>query len=343
MVCQLCGKKIGVLRSLTDREFCSTEHRKLARRVSARYARESALYGEYVYDDDLPVVSRRNHSDPKRREQLAKIQAGGALAISMVLIFVLVFSWSSSEGGGGGGNPLAQNNLMGEIAGKERSSAVAGILEAIKRTFPSTPPTRLQDTFQASLNDWVVTNGRRSPLLGAGDWSVREGMVRPGRIRLWQPSLKLADYRFDFDGQIERKGMSWAFRAPNIRNFYATKISVRKTSPEPTYEIVRYSVVNGVEGTRTKLPLPFTLPTSTTWHVEMRVRGDRFSTMVNGQVVDTWSDDRLKAGGVGFFSEPGETAAIHNVNLVESRPSFLDRVFSLGFFLPPQMMAVPLH
>src|SRR5580692_5205575 len=40
MLCFLCGKKIGLLRSLVDQQYCSAEHRKEARLASAQALRD---------------------------------------------------------------------------------------------------------------------------------------------------------------------------------------------------------------------------------------------------------------------------------------------------------------
>src|ERR1700756_2316204 len=40
MLCFLCGKRIGLLRSLVDQQYCSAEHRKEARLASAQARRD---------------------------------------------------------------------------------------------------------------------------------------------------------------------------------------------------------------------------------------------------------------------------------------------------------------
>jgi hypothetical protein len=41
------------------------------------------------------------------------------------------------------------------------------------------------------------------------------------------------------------------------------------------------------------------------------VQGNRVTASVEGQQVDSWTDDLLPAGGVGFFSEAGERARLY--------------------------------
>jgi hypothetical protein len=68
--------------------------------------------------------------------------------------------------------------------------------------------------------------------------------------------------------------------------------------------------------------------------VKVAIKGDRFITTVNGQVVDSWTDSRHRRGGVGFFSEPGEKAVLRWVAVSEPK-SMLQRLMSFGVILPP--------
>jgi len=45
--------------------------------------------------------------------------------------------------------------------------------------------------------------------------------------------------------------------------------------------------------------------------VQVDVKGNHFLTSIEGQLVDSWSDDRFKTGGVGFFTESSEKARLY--------------------------------
>jgi hypothetical protein len=188
------------------------------------------------------------------------------------------------------------------------------------RLGPSTPLT-LHENFGTGLANWV--GGADS----AGTWSRAGDYVLPGKLRLWQPSTRLSNYEMEFLGQIERKGMGWAFRAPDVRNYYGGKLLIVGPGPLPNANLVRFVVLNGHETERLELPLPLTLDRQTDYRVHVSVRGNRFLTAVNGQLVGSWTDARLGTGGVGFFSEPGEQAAIKWVSVSE-RDSMLGRFLS---------------
>jgi hypothetical protein len=61
------------------------------------------------------------------------------------------------------------------------------------------------------------------------------------------------------------------------------------------------------------------------FHVTVDVKGDRVMTSIEGQEVDSWSDDALKVGGVGFFSDVGETARLYWIRVTKNQ-DWLGRV-----------------
>ena len=112
---------------------------------------------------------------------------------------------------------------------------------------------------------------------------------------------------------------------------------ITKPGPLPRAELVRYSVIDGIASAKTKLPLPMVVRTDTVYHVKMNLRSDQFSTLINGQMVDNWSDGRLRTGGVGFFAEAGEIASIRWAS-VASRDNFIGHMLSyFGMLLPMPM------
>jgi hypothetical protein len=144
----------------------------------------------------------------------------------------------------------------------------------------------------------------------------------------------MTDYQLEFSGQIEKKSLGWAYRAIDPNNFYATKITITKPGPLPTADLVRYVTVGGKQADRVNLPLPMVIRNDTLYRVLVTVQGNNFSTAVNGQMVDAWTDSRLPAGGIGFFSEKGEVASLRWVT-VSHRDNFLGRMLSyIGFWAP---------
>ena len=152
--------------------------------------------------------------------------------------------------------------------------------------------------------------------------------------------MKLRDYDLDFQTQIEQRAVGWAYRAKDPKNYYASKIVLERPAPFPVSEIVRYSVIDGREHGRVQLPLPVQLQRGAFYRVRVRIKGDRFITSVNGSVVDSWTDSRLRAGGIGFFTDKGEVASIMGLRVSEER-NVLERIFLPALFASPYLRDLP--
>jgi hypothetical protein len=165
--------------------------------------------------------------------------------------------------------------------------------------------TVLEDDFRGGLRAWDGEPG------WAMTWTYDpSGFVRVGRLGLLRASLGLSNYKFEFYGQIEKKGLGWVFRAKDRRNHYTLRIVITKPGPLPVAAIVRYAVVDGKSMNRVQFPLPVTIQSDSLYRVETIVNGNQFTTSVNGRVVDTFSDARFSSGGVGLVAEAGEAARV---------------------------------
>jgi hypothetical protein len=159
-------------------------------------------------------------------------------------------------------------------------------------------------------------SGTSSPgmVIGGGGWTTTWGADAPNnkgkQIAIYRPSMTMPDYRFEFRGEIERKAMGWIFRAQNPKTYYVMKLEVIKPGVKPLVALVKYAVIDGKETTRTQVMLPFEVKTSTVYQVRLDVKGDKFTTYVQDKLVDYWTDDRIKLGGTGFYTETGERSQI---------------------------------
>jgi hypothetical protein len=316
--CLWCRRKIGSLRRYFDNEYCCSEHRKLAKTDSSRDLRDAGhMYGEE--DDEYTVMAR-----PEQKKGQIKSKASfGGFAILLGL-FLLAMIW------------MPQGSQQAPVAPEKDSYTPRPetYWSRFRENLPS--PGRasfdIGEDFHSGLKDWNLSG------LGGGSssWVVQAGSVRPRELRFWTPSMKLKDYDLDFQAQIEQRAIGWAFRAKDVHNYYAAKIVLERPAPFPVSEIVRYAVVNGEEQARTQLPLPMQLQKGTFYKVRVHIKGDRFVTSVNGAVVDTWTDRRLRAGGVGFFTDAGEEASIMAVRVSEDR-SLIERLFVPALFVHPDL------
>ena len=202
------------------------------------------------------------------------------------------------------------------------------VQEAFERIPGMKPQVRLREDFSGGLRRWQGS--------GTSDWSFSNTGVKLGAMRIWEDSKNLTDYRLEFEGRIEKKSLGWAFRANDLHNYYASKINLSRTPGSRTAEIVRFSVLRGHDSKRIALPLPIAINKDTFYHVQVKIKGDKFITAIDGQVVDVWQDSRIAKGGIGFFNEIGDSASIRWVS-VSGADRFLEKLRSylyLSFIAP---------
>ncbi|MEZ5354301.1 MAG: hypothetical protein R2762_16815 [Bryobacteraceae bacterium] len=186
----------------------------------------------------------------------------------------------------------------------------ASFWDSLEQKLVNRAAVALTDDFRSGLSSWT----------GSGNWARNwsydaAGFVRTGPLALYTPSVHLADYRVEFLGQIERRSMGWVLRASDLRNYYACKLTIVSGGPLAKVNLVRYRVVNGVAGPARTTELPLQLQSDTVYRVLSEVRGTSFTVSVQGMIIDSWDDERLTRGGVGFFSNPGELARIRWVGV----------------------------
>ena len=179
------------------------------------------------------------------------------------------------------------------------------------------------DNFRGGLGAWSGgANWARSWKYGVS------GLVEPGQLALYSPTVALRDYDVEFLAQIGRRSLNWVVRAADVKNYHAMRIVITRPGPLPLASIVRYAVVNGQEQAAAVLPLPMAVPNDMLFQVRTEVRGSDYTTYVQGQVVDHFSDSRRSAGGVGFFSPAGDRSHLHWVE-VNHQYDYLGRLCAL--------------
>jgi hypothetical protein len=165
----------------------------------------------------------------------------------------------------------------------------------------------------ASVSD-VVEAGSPLSITEGGwidDWAPQPPNPKVLRtLSMLRNSLPLSDYRVEFEAQIEAKALGWVFRAANPKNYYVTKIEIVKPGIEPGVEVVHFAIIDGEEQPRVRTPLPVKVRMDTSYKIRFEALGDRFTTYVQDQKVDQWSDNRLGRGGVGLYRERGESALL---------------------------------
>jgi len=190
----------------------------------------------------------------------------------------------------------------------------AGPVATVRRAIQSRAAVELTDTFRR-MEAWRSSgNG-----LPTGWTHSPEGYMRTGALALYQPTQSFVDYHFEFFGGIEKKSISWAVRARDAQNYYAMKFNVVEPGLRPVIAVVHYPVLGGKKGHRVETLLNMMFHNNEPFHVAVDVKGNRVVTSIEGQEVDSWTDDRLKTGGVGFFSDVGESARLYWVRVTKNQ------------------------
>jgi hypothetical protein len=138
------------------------------------------------------------------------------------------------------------------------------------------------------------------------DWGAEPGVRKVRELSVLKPSLNMTDYRIEFEAQIESKALGWIYRAKDAKNYYVSKLEIVKPGLEPGVALVRYAVINGEEQPHSQIPLTMPLRIDTLYKVRFDAIADHFTTWVQDQKIDDWTDARLKTGGVGLYSDRGE-------------------------------------
>jgi len=188
--------------------------------------------------------------------------------------------------------------------------AVATKWPFLRQSLQNHAAVDLSDDFTKGLDLWTGQKGWQNSWLKG-----LQGGIKTGSLALYQPSMTLSNYQLEFVGQIEQKSLGWVFRAKDLKNYYAVKIVTVKAGPAPSMAILRYAVIDGKQTAKTQIPLPLAVNRDTVYRVNLDVRDQFFTLMIQGHVVDFWTDERYKAGGVGFFSLKGEQARIEHIRV----------------------------
>jgi hypothetical protein len=119
--------------------------------------------------------------------------------------------------------PSGRSRRVLTVIGLLLAVLLAGYL--LKQAFASRPLTGPQQSRLEAYGPSLVSGES-----GWSLWSDQNGRGPfPGRqIYIFRPSLSMSDYRIEFKGEIEAKGLGWFFRAMNERNYYLMKLEMVK-------------------------------------------------------------------------------------------------------------------
>lgn len=199
--------------------------------------------------------------------------------------------------------------LVALVAGLRQGSPVQFGLASMAKPLAERSYYLLEEEFRSDPDAWsepALLTRRDDGTVGVG-----EG------VTLYRPSLARADYEFTFTGLVERGALNWAVRAADGDNYYAFKMVRRGKGKDRKGALIRWAVIRGKPALDKPeiLALPFDLQENKFYRIEVQASQDRITTVIDGNGVDSFTDSRLKTGGVGFFAEKGEAARIQSLTL----------------------------
>ncbi len=195
------------------------------------------------------------------------------------------------------------------------------ILISSSRTFESNlrhsidvrAQVNLLEDFHSGLDSWESIQ----PVMST--WSYDpSGLVIPGELSFFTPSMHLADYDVETAAEVV-KGFGLVFRAAKPRTYHAVKFTAHGSADATSLAVERYTVIDGATSARTQTLCPIGVQKEALCRIRLQAHGDTFTLYVRGQLVDSWSDDRLRSGGVGLFSGRGDRARIAWVRVSHHR------------------------
>jgi hypothetical protein len=221
-----------------------------------------------------------------------------AIAASVILFASIWFGTRPTQ-------PAVDRKVIADASAAPAQERLNPVVWA-KRVIERRATVQVTDSFKQGMAAWGVPKG------WVAGWSRHpDGFVRPGKLALFQPTSTFTDYRLEFFGQVEERGMGWAVRAHDPRNYYAMKLKVLAGGLRPVLEMIYYPVVGGKPGHQVNVPLSVMIHANTPYHVAVNIAGNRLTASVEGQEVDSWTDEVEPSGAVGFFTEPGERARLY--------------------------------
>ena len=238
-----------------------------------------------------PPASNQPASNPPASNQLSRPYATPDLGLPTLHLTTSSGFWSSL--------PIAGKLGVAALVLVALAGGVFMITRGGTGISASTAPQVVADYSRAAPDPGWIAN-----------WGAETGVRREHDISVWRPSISLSDYRLEFQAQIESKALGWVYRAMDGKNYYVSKLEIVKPGLEPAVALVHFAVVNGEAQPRSQFPLPMPVRIDTVYKVRFDAVGDRFTTWVQDQKVDDFTDDRIKTGGVGLYNDRDERMSL---------------------------------
>jgi hypothetical protein len=258
----------------------------------------------------------KTFSNPAKRPSALWLMAG-KIAAGVLLASSLWYAYSFRAHVGGGvevaGSTSAampssgRNEVTSVTRGAAQSGTSGGPVAWVRQTLAKRASVEVTDHFRDGMTGWGSKGTSSAP-----GWSHHpDGYIVPSSLAFFRPSMNFKDYRFEFFGQIENKGMSWSVRAKDPNNYHAMKVAVVEAGLRPFVALVHWDVIDGKAGKQSRTPLNIMVHNNRPMQVAVEVDGTRLVTSIDGEEVETMTYTTLASGGVGFFADANERARLY--------------------------------
>ena len=175
--------------------------------------------------------------------------------------------------------------------------------DSVAAPVPVPAAIKLEEHFGSGWDNWEG---------GMADWLVDVAGVRTGSLALYLPTLELVDYDLEFLARIDTKCLTWVVRATDLEEYMRCTLTA---IPGGELEFSRAVVRNNVAEPVATAPLRIPGKPRAAMTVRTRVFGDSFTVTVDGKEMDSWQEDRLYCGGIGFMGAPDDRARLYWVRI----------------------------
>ena len=185
-----------------------------------------------------------------------------------------------------------------------------GDVSEIRLAKKTTPiAVHFEEQFAGGWDNWVG---------GVEDWHMDVAGVRTGSMALYMPTLDLVDYELEFLGRIDAKTINWVVRAAGLDQHIRCTLTLQ---PGNQLEFSRAIIKGGIAEETVVSPTRVQGKKRSAVTIRTIVSGDSFAVEVDGTTVDTWIEERLPSGGVGFVGVADDRARLYWVKVSSSQSS----------------------
>lgn len=200
-------------------------------------------------------------------------------------------------------------NVLAAATTTDGTEPEAAAVVPMAAAAPEAKAVRFEEHFDAGWDNWVG---------GVADWKVDIAGVRTGSLALYLPSLELNDYDVEFLTRIDTHSVNWVVRAAGAESHVLCTVTAVEGGQ---LEFSRAVVEGGVAEAPVRSATRASGKQRTTFTVRMSVAGPVFSIMIDGKTIDTWVDDRLATGGIGFLGAADDRARLYWLRVSSSPAS----------------------